>query len=125
VTCDTRDSTETELAELGDMLSDIVSARPSRGVFASAAENCSTCVDAGDKAVMQDVVAKVALGLGFGCGIWGLCFGFAVVALFVRSALGAPTNRDTQQQVKAFCAHATDPQQQKVPSPCLPAHSDM
>ncbi len=61
---DAGDSTETELAELGDMLKDIVGSRPAPGVFTSAAENCSTCVDSGDKAVMQDVVAKVPLVCG-------------------------------------------------------------
>jgi hypothetical protein len=56
---DTGDSIETELAELGDMLGDIISAHPNTGVLSTGAENCSSCVNAGDKAVMQDVIAKV------------------------------------------------------------------
>jgi hypothetical protein len=68
---DTGDSTETELAELGDMLIDIVDAQPTAGIFSSGAEDCGSCVDAGDKAVMQDVITKV----------------FFRIVLFVRCAL--------------------------------------
>jgi hypothetical protein len=57
---DTGDSIETELAELGDMLEDIIlSSQPTSAMSSSGAADCGSCVDAGDKAVMQDVIAKV------------------------------------------------------------------
>jgi len=56
---DTGDSIETELAELGAMLQDVISEPPATAIFTSGAEDCGSCVDAGDKAVMQDVIAKV------------------------------------------------------------------
>lgn len=56
---DTGDSIETELAELGDMLDDILSSQPTSAMSSSGAADCGSCVDAGDKAVMQDVIAKV------------------------------------------------------------------
>jgi hypothetical protein len=59
VQLDTGDSIETELAELGDMLGDIIGSQPRPGVFTSGAEDCGSCVNAGDRAVMQDVIAKV------------------------------------------------------------------
>jgi hypothetical protein len=62
---DSGDSTETELAELGDMLVDIISAQPSAGISISGANDCGSCVDAGDKAVMQGVIAKVRLRIVF------------------------------------------------------------
>jgi hypothetical protein len=56
---DIGDSIETELAELGDMFGDIISSQPNTGVFNSPAEDCGSCVNAGDKAVMQNVISKV------------------------------------------------------------------
>jgi hypothetical protein len=54
-------SIETELAGLGEVLGDILSTRPAPGFFTPAADDCSDCVNAGDKAVMQAVIAKVLL----------------------------------------------------------------
>jgi hypothetical protein len=56
---DTGDSIETELAELGEMFNDIISSRPVADIVSFGAQNCSSCVDSSDKAVMQDVIAKV------------------------------------------------------------------
>ena len=67
---DTGDSIETELAELGAMLQDVISEPPATAIFTSGAEDCGACVDAGDKAVMQDVIAKVLVAvaiLPFAC----------------------------------------------------------
>jgi hypothetical protein len=82
---DTGDSIETELAELGEMLRDIISSRPAPGIVSFGAQNCSSCVDSGDKAVMQDVIAKV----------FRHCFVICV----------ALARNETLQQVKNFCSH--------------------
>jgi hypothetical protein len=91
---DTGDSIETELAELGEMFSDIISSRPAPGIISFGAQNCSSCVDSGDKAVMQDVIAKVCK----------LCFVICVTL----------ARNETFQQVKNFCSHTKDPRALQV-----------
>ncbi len=96
---DTGDSTETELAEIGDMLIDIISAQPTADIFSSGADDCSSCVNAGDKAVMQDVITKVLVRIF----LFHCCALAKKVKLRNRSKTFAPKPRIPNSS-RCFCS---------------------